>query len=63
MYLCCDTGRSAKFSTERKKLVAKRVPLRSWGKLIGGGDDERELRGFLPEPTQADPSLPPLHLK
>jgi len=24
-------------------------------KLIGGGDDEWELKGPLPEPTQADP--------
>jgi len=48
----------AKFSTERRRLTAKANTLMFLGNLIGGGDDERVLKGQMPETWHTDPSLP-----
>jgi len=45
----------------REELATKRASLFS-GKLIGGGDDEWELKGPLPETWLTDPPPPPLHV-
>jgi len=46
----------AKFSAERRKLTAKASCFS--GNLIGGGGDERALKGQMPETWHTDPSLP-----
>ena len=56
MYPCSNLGELAIFNVEGARLTASKCPIP--GKLIGGGDDERELRGQMPETTQADPPLP-----